>query len=76
MEKEIRVLQACPNPSTWTRLAKATMCRLYIFNKRRIAEVENMLLETYKKRPEWSGTEEFRASLSETEKEFAKRQVF
>ncbi|KAH3880886.1 hypothetical protein DPMN_004808 [Dreissena polymorpha] len=31
------------------------MCRLYIFNKRRIAEVEDMLLEAYQNRPEWDG---------------------
>ncbi|KAH3838344.1 hypothetical protein DPMN_111752 [Dreissena polymorpha] len=62
------ILCACPNPGSWTRLAKATMCRLYIFNIRRIAEVEDMLLEAYQNRPEWTGTEEFRASLSDTEK--------
>ncbi|XP_052264132.1 uncharacterized protein LOC127867138 isoform X19 [Dreissena polymorpha] len=73
IENEVRVLRACPNPGSWTRLAKATMCRLYIFNKRRIAEVEDMLLEAYQNRPEWTGTEEFRASLSDTEREFAKR---
>lgn len=73
MEKEIKVLRAVPNPGSWTKLAKATMCRLYIFNKRRIAEVEDMHLEAYQERPEWTGTEEFRASLSEIEREFAKR---
>ena len=52
MEKEIKVLRTFPDPVNWTRLAKATMCRLYIFNKRRITEVEDMLLEAYKNRPE------------------------
>lgn len=73
IEKEVQVIQACPNPGSWTRLARATMCRLYIFNKRRIAEVEDMHLEAYLNRPEWTGTEEFDASLSKIEKQFAKR---
>ncbi|XP_061167349.1 uncharacterized protein LOC133176206 [Saccostrea echinata] len=57
----------------WNRLAKATMCRLILFNKRRVAEVEDLPVEYFQKRPKWTSTEEFEESLTDMEKNFAKR---
>lgn len=49
------------------------MCRLILFNKRRVAEVEDLPVEDFQKRPKWTSTEEFEESLTDMEKTFAKR---
>jgi len=42
-----------PHTATWTRLAKLTMTRLIMFNKRRRAEVKDMTVKQYMERPNW-----------------------
>jgi hypothetical protein len=37
----------------WTWLAKLTLCRLIIFNKRRSAELKHVRLADYVNRPRW-----------------------
>ena len=42
-----------PHTATWTRLAKLTMTRLIMFNKRRRAEVKDLTVKQYMERPNW-----------------------
>ena len=72
-ESEESLIKSNKDPSAWSHLAKATMCRLILFNKRRVAEVEDLPLEDFLKRPKWTSTGEFEDSLTEMEKIFAKR---
>lgn len=42
-----------PNPQDWLLLAKFTMSRLILFNKRRRAEVRELKVDDYLARPKW-----------------------
>lgn len=42
-----------PTSKSWTRLAKLTLCRLIMFNKRRSAEVKDLKVKNYLVRPNW-----------------------
>jgi len=69
-------LEDCPSDiaKSWRDLCRFTMCRLILFNKRRVSEVTDLLVETYLSRPAWNdGNDEFDAVLDETEKHLAKR---
>ena len=75
MKEKTDLLRQDPNPSIFKWLAKVTMCRLLLFNKRRVAEVENLTVENYINRPHWKDSEEFEKALTVAEKQFAMRQV-
>ncbi|XP_052255303.1 uncharacterized protein LOC127861006 [Dreissena polymorpha] len=62
-----------PTAAGFQWLAKVTMCRLILFNKRRVAEVEDLMVHDFNNRPSWTDSEEFQLSLSHMEKELAKR---
>lgn len=62
-----------PNAAAFQWLGKITLCRLILFNKRRVAEVEDLTVESFTKRPVWRDTEEFERALTHTEKQLAKR---
>ncbi|XP_033747748.1 uncharacterized protein LOC117332809 [Pecten maximus] len=68
-------LQKCPTPCDWTKLAKFTMCRLILFNKRRRAEVKDLKVQDYEKRPNWHEDQrgEFDLALSHADKVLASR---
>jgi hypothetical protein len=61
----------------WNWLAKLTLCRLILFNKRRPAEVKDVKLFDYISRPRWKDDEsgEMRMAMSETDKLLAARSV-
>jgi len=68
------LLSKSPNGHHWSQLAKFTMSRLIVFNKRRRAEVRDMTVHDYVNRPQWhDGLEDdiFR-SLSVEQQEIAK----
>lgn len=62
-------------PSDWTWLAKLTMSRLIIFNKRRRAEVKDLKVSEFITRPKWNehSCEEMKLSLSTTDRIVAER---
>lgn len=69
------VQESC-TPQNWLSLCKATLCRVLLFNKRRITEVTDVELHHYIQRPHWisqSTNVEFLKSCSPTEAEFLKR---
>lgn len=59
----------------WTDLAQLTMCRLILFNKRRRAEVKDLKVCEYLKRPNWKDEDngEFGLALSEVDRLLADR---
>lgn len=59
----------------WLKLAKFTMCRLILFNKRRRAEVKDMKVDDYQKRPNWKEDQngEWNMALSSADKVLANR---
>lgn len=73
MKESEQIVESTQDHLAWNRLAKATICRLILFNKRRVAEVEDLPVEDFQKRPKWTSTEEFEESLTDMEKTFAKR---
>ncbi|ELU17095.1 hypothetical protein CAPTEDRAFT_217116 [Capitella teleta] len=68
-------LQQLPDMSTWQKMSRYTMCRLLIFNKRRRAEVKDMLVQSYLKRPKWAddSNQEIRMALSDLDKLLVQR---
>lgn len=66
-----------PGPSKakqYLALSKVTLCRLILFNKRRVSELSEMKIESYMNRPSWTqDCEEIKNGLSDIEKEMAKR---
>ena len=65
MNNKIRNLQEAPS-----ELAKLTLTRLILFNKRRRAEVKDVKVDTYLQRSKWhkDTNQEMLLSLSETDK--------
>jgi hypothetical protein len=58
----------------WSSLAKVTLCRLILFNKRRVSEISEITIASYVGRPNWTeNSEEMNSALSGMEKEMAKR---
>ena len=76
MRDAVDCMRQDPNPATFQWLAKVVMSRLLLFNKRRVAEVEDLTVEAFVKRPAWKDTEEFELALTQTERQLAKRQVY
>jgi hypothetical protein len=66
-----------PNKDDWSALAKFTMSRLILFNKRRRAEVKDLTIAEYVNRPKWSDdmSGEMLLALNDNEKKLAKRSV-
>lgn len=76
--KEIHSILAVPHPTSaqCKRLASLILVRILIFNKRRIAEVQELLVEDYNKRSKEDDIpEEMLNSLDICEKALAKRLV-
>ena len=68
--------RANPNPHDWVSLAKFTMTRLILFNKRRRAEVRELRVDEYLGRPRWNSDNasgELAMALSETDRLLAQR---
>lgn len=61
--------------SDWTWLAKLTLSRLILFNKRRRAEVKDLKVADYLGRPKWNDDEsgEMQMALTKTDAVLAKR---
>jgi hypothetical protein len=68
-------LRKHPNPEDWVQLAKFTMSRLILFNKRRRAEVRELRVDEYLARPNWQNDEngEMALALSPMDRLLAKR---
>lgn len=67
-------VQGAAKAVVWGELSRAVLCRLVLFNKRRISEISEMTLASYRDRPKWcENSEEMNSALSVLEKEMAKR---
>lgn len=68
-------LQKNGTSESWSRLAKLTLCRLILFNKRRRAEVKDLKLGEFETRPNWQEEQsgEFKMALSTSDKLLAER---
>lgn len=65
-----------PGPRNWMKLAQITLSRLITFNKRRGNAAAQMLVEKFKKRPDWKkGNTEIMSTLNPIEKQLMKRCV-
>lgn len=66
-----------PSTELWKKLAKVSLSRLIVFNKRRGGEAARMHLSTYVSRPDWRAprTEEFKAALSGIERKLCDRLI-
>lgn len=75
MEEMSASLKLTKDPAAWTQLAKLTMCRLIMFNKRRRAEVKDLKVADYLSRPDWTDHQngEFDLALSASSRMLAKR---
>jgi hypothetical protein len=67
-----------PTPDNWAYLSKYVCCRLVLFNKRRVSEVTELTLISYKHRPKWHQlhNEEFELSTPPYLIELSKRYQF
>ncbi|OWF40515.1 hypothetical protein KP79_PYT19054 [Mizuhopecten yessoensis] len=77
MNQASTALREHPMACDWTKLAKLTMCRLILFNKRRRAEVKDLKVDDYETRPNWQDDQsgEFEMALSSADKLLASRYV-
>lgn len=58
----------------WHELSKVLLCRLILFNKRRVSEISDLPISSYTNRPQWTNdSEEMNSALTDMEKEMAKR---
>ena len=75
MTKTIKELKQCSSPVDWTKLAKLTLARLILFNKRRRAEVKDLQVDDLLNRPKWAVdfTGEMELTLSDADKLLASR---
>ena len=75
MEKASNDLKRNMSPATWTYLAKLTLCRLILFNKRRRAEVKDLKVQDYIMRPKWNNEQngELEMVLSSVDRAVSKR---
>jgi hypothetical protein len=83
MKQYYRIVKDKKQPSDWVQLAKLTMSRLILFNKRRRAEVKDLKVREYLNRPKWhtEAAGEMAMALSATDRLLAnrfshKREVF
>ena len=77
IKESMESLQNHPTLEDWSLLAKATLTRLVMFNKRRGGEASKIPLEAYQNRPDWSmvNSSDIVKSLDKVEQELSKRQV-
>jgi len=77
MEKSCQELQTLASADEWANLAKLTMSRLILFNKRRRAEVKDLKVSDYKTRPNWKSHEitEIRKTVGEDDGASSERLV-
>ena len=75
MKKCLLQLRSSCLADDWLQLAKLTMSRLILFNKRRRAEVKDLKVEEYLQRPKWHDdvTGEMKLALSPVDNMLAKR---
>lgn len=75
MKQYYRVVKEKKQPSDWVYLAKLTLSRLIMFNKRRPAEVKDLKMREYLMRPKWheEAAGEMAMALSATDRLLAKR---
>ena len=73
MEEEMTQLQKSKSAQVFTKLAKLTMSRLILFNKRRRAEVKDLKVTDYMNRPDWRKDQGMELALSPMDKSFANR---
>ena len=75
MKNESVSLLKEPCAENWTRLAKLTLCRLILFNKRRRAEVKDLKLEEFETRPNWQDEHrgEFKMALTTSARMLSER---
>jgi len=68
-------LKVSPCSTDWVEMAKLTMSRLILFNKRRRAEVKDLKVNEYISRPDWHTDErdEMAMALSPTDRLLVKR---
>lgn len=60
--------------SEWHELSKVLLCRLILFNKRRVSEISDLPISSYTSRPQWTeDSEEMTSALTNMEKEMAKQ---
>jgi len=73
----LKLRKSPPCPEDWTQMAKLTMSRLILFNKRRRAEVKDLKVKEYLQRPDWKedSNGEMAMALSPTDRLLAKRCV-
>lgn len=58
----------------WHELSKVLLCRLILFNKRRVSEISDLPISSYTSRPQWTeDSEEMNSALTNMEQEMAKR---
>jgi hypothetical protein len=58
----------------WHELSKVLLCRLILFNKRRVSEISDLKISSYTSRPQWTeDSEEITNGLTDMEREMAKR---
>jgi hypothetical protein len=75
MKSLMKNFKETASPQSWTRLAKLTMSRLILFNKRRRAEVKDLKVADYLQRPDWhqDASDEMALALSPVDKLLARR---
>ena len=73
--KATQDISVFPSEENYFKLAKVTLCKIIVFNKRRSGEVSRISVADYLKRPDWSSkqNEEICKSMSELEKKLADR---
>jgi hypothetical protein len=54
MKSVMESVRCTPTPENWTRLAKLTLARLILFNKRRRGEAKDLKVKEYLERPDWN----------------------
>ena len=65
-----------PNYSEWRDTAKATLCRLVLFNRRRISEIEEMTVDDFEQRVCGDTEKEILETLSQSERALSERYVY
>lgn len=75
IDSRMRELTNTPDKNKWHNLAKITLARIVLFNKRRGGEVSKMLKINYNSNPDWSSSnsQELMGSLTDVEKELARK---
>lgn len=75
LQKTYQDMETLPCEDNYFQLAKATLCKIIVFNKRRGGEVSRITLKDFTERPKWSSqkNEDISKSLTELEKKLAEK---